>query len=76
MTITNWEDAKINIKAQSPAFLLTVGFIFFICTVIVFWNAMVDYQTQRETTQLDYYKCYSKRYRNKSAGFKRAKLWI
>lgn len=50
MTITNWEDAKINIKAQSPAFLLTVGFIFFICTVIVFWNAMVDYQTQRETT--------------------------
>lgn|GEM_PF-4979600 len=28
MTITNWEDAKINIKAQSPAFLLTVGFIF------------------------------------------------
>lgn len=50
MTISNWNEAKIQFKRRSPAFLLTVGFIFFICTVIVFWNAIVDYQTQRETT--------------------------
>lgn len=50
MAISEWDKTKIQFKRRSPAFLLTVGFILFICTVIVFWNAIVEYQTQRETT--------------------------
>lgn len=48
--MNSFDEAKFQFKRRSPAFLLIAGFIFFICTVIVFWNAMVDYQTQRETT--------------------------
>lgn len=48
MTISNLDEAKMMLRERSPVFLFTAGFIFFLCTVIAFWNGIVDYQTQIE----------------------------
>ena len=46
MTISNLDDAKIKLKTRLPAFLITAGFIFLMCSIIAFWNGSVDYRMQ------------------------------
>ena len=51
MTVSNLNDAKRKIKTRSPAFLITVGTILLISSVIVFWNGSIDYQIQNKQTE-------------------------
>ena len=51
MTVSNLNDAKRKIKTRSPAFLITVGIILLISSVIVFWNGSIDYQIQNKQTE-------------------------
>lgn len=51
MTISYLNDAKRKIKTRSPAFLITVGIILLISSVIVFWNGSIDYQIQNKQTE-------------------------
>lgn len=48
MTKKDWE----KIKYGCPPFLITVGIIFTLCSVITFWNGSVNYRIQKK--QLDW----------------------
>lgn len=48
MTISNSDNLKRRVRTGLPIFLVTVGIILAISSVIAFWNGSIDYQIQLE----------------------------